>query len=125
MLIAQNWRLRGGVLFDLDKYKYDQRALPHAVRRLSDRACDDDAACLSPIAGCSRRRRPRFGLNYTDECTIFDVSYTQSYADRQAGSTKDTRTVMFRLELRTLGEISYSQSLDGQTVGDGVTSSTR
>ena len=52
------------------------------------------------------------GLNYTDECTVFDVSYTQSYADRQVtGAAKDTRTVMFRLELRTLGEISYSQNL--------------
>ncbi len=64
-----------------------------------------------------------FGINYTDECTVFDVSYSQSYADRQSGATKDTRTVMFRLELRTLGELSYSQNLDGSTVGDGVTSS--
>ena len=57
-------------------------------------------------------------------CTVFDVSYSQSYADRQSGATKDTRTVMFRLELRTLGEISYQQNLGGaSSTGDGVTSS--
>ena len=64
-----------------------------------------------------------FGINYTDECTVFDISYSQSYADRQSGATKDTRTVMFRLELRTLGELSYTQNLDGASTGDGVTSS--
>ena len=52
------------------------------------------------------------------------MSYTQSYADRGvagASNAKDTRTVMFRLELRTLGEISYSQNLSESTVGDGIT----
>ncbi len=124
LLVTPNWRLRAGVLFDLDKYKYDREiriaqytswlASPTTIAQ--PRYVDSR---LMQTAATS------FGINYTDECTVFDVSYSQSYADRQTGATKDTRTVMFRLELRTLGELSYSQNLDGSTVGDGVTSSTR
>lgn len=78
---------------------------------------------IYPNTGPFQTASTSFGLNYTDECTVFDISYSQSYADRQAGSTKDTRTVMFRLELRTLGEISYSQNLSASSSSDGVSSS--
>lgn len=124
ILVAQNWRLRGGVLFDLDKYKYDRERYRTQYAAYSA-APATTALPTYPNTGLFQTASTSVGLNYTDECTIFDVSYTQSYADRQAGATKDSRTVMFRLELRTLGEISYSQNLDGQTVGDGVSSSTR
>ena len=119
--VAQNWRLRGGVLFDLDKYKYDRERF--RTQYASYLAAPGSTAPIYPNTGLFQTASTSVGLNYTDECTIFDVSYSQSYADRQSGATKDTRTVMFRLELRTLGEISYSQNLDGQTVGDGVSSS--
>ncbi|MFN3672011.1 MAG: LPS-assembly protein LptD, partial [Bosea sp. (in: a-proteobacteria)] len=119
--VAQNWRLRGGVLFDLDKYKYDRERF--RTQYASYLAAPGSTAPIYPNTGLFQTASTSVGLNYTDECTIFDVSYSQSYADRQSGATKDTRTVMFRLELRTLGEISYSQNLDAQAVGDGVSSS--
>jgi LPS-assembly protein len=76
-----------------------------------------------PNTGPFQTASTSLGLNYTDECTVFDLSYSQSYADRQAsGTAKDTRTVMFKLELRTLGQITYSQNLNGSSAGDGVTS---
>lgn len=114
--VAENWRVRGSVLFDLDKYKYDREQWRAAY------AAGTATVATYPNTGPFQTASTSLGLNYTDECTVFDVSYSQSYADRQAGATKDTRTIMFRLELRTLGEISYSQNL-GSTTGDGVSSS--
>jgi LPS-assembly protein len=122
VLVTPNWRLRAGVLFDLDKYKYDREV---RISQFTTWAASPSTV-TQPRYIDSRLLQTAstsFGINYTDECTVFDVSYSQSYADRQSGATKDTRTVMFRLELRTLGELSYSQNLDGSTVGDGVTSS--
>lgn len=123
LLVTPNWRVRAGVLFDLDKYKYDRevRANQYAAWLASPSTV---AVPKYTDTGLFQAASTSFGLNYTDECTVFDVSYSQSYADRQSGATKDTRTVMFRLELRTLGEISYSQNLgSGSSTGDGVTSS--
>lgn len=121
--VAENWSVRAGVLFDLDKYKYDRER----YRDLYAAYLTNPSSIVAPVypnTGPFQTAGTSFGLNYTDECTIFDISYSQSYADRQAGATKDTRTVMFRLELRTLGEISYSQNLGGSsTAGDGVSSS--
>jgi LPS-assembly protein len=120
VLVAQNWRLRAGVLFDLDKYKLDRENFRTAYASF---LTNGGVAPAYPNTGPFQTASTSFGINYTDECTVFDVSYSQSYADRQSGATKDSRTVMFRLELRTLGEISYSQNLDSSSVGDGVSSS--
>jgi LPS-assembly protein len=118
--VAENWRLRAGVLFDLDKYKYDRERWRDAAAAAAAAAT---AAPAYPNTGPFQTAATSFGINYTDECTVFDVSYSQSYSDRQAGATKDTRTIMFRLELRTLGEINYSQNLGNTTsTSDGVSS---
>lgn len=119
---AQYWSVRGSVLFDLDKFKYDRERYRDALALYQA----NPAAYTNPIypnTGPFQTAAASLGLRYQDECTIFDVSYSQSYADRQAGAKNDTRTVMFRLELRTLGEISYSQNLGSTSSGDGVASS--
>ncbi len=120
--VTSNWRLRAGVLFDLDKYKYDREVFR---TQYTAWMASPSTIAMPKYAngGLFQTASTSFGINYTDECTVFDVSYSQSYADRQSGTTKDTRTVMLRLELRTLGELSYSQNLDTSSVGDGVTSS--
>jgi LPS-assembly protein len=122
VMVAQNWRVRAGVLFDLDKYKYDRERFREAYTSYLGSPATQPLPTF-PNSGLFQTASTSVGINYTDECTVFDVSYSQNYADRQSGATKDTRTVMFRLELRTLGEISYSQNLDGSTVGDGVSAS--
>lgn len=122
MSFAQYWSVRGSVLFDLDKFKYDRERYRDALALYQA----NPAAYTNPIypnTGPFQTAAASLGLRYQDECTIFDVSYSQSYADRQAGAKNDTRTVMFRLELRTLGEISYSQNLGTSSSGDGVASS--
>lgn len=123
---AQYWSVRGSVLFDLDKYKYDRERYRDALALYQS----NPAAYSNPTypnTGPFQTASTSVGLRYQDECTIFDVSYIQSYADRAVNGarTNDTRTVMFRLELRTLGEISYSQSLGSSSSGDGVSSSSR
>lgn len=120
--VTSNWRLRAGVLFDLDKYKYDREVFR---TQYTAWLASPSTIAIPKYAngGLFQTASTSFGINYTDECTVFDVSYSQSYADRQSGTTKDTRTVMLRLELRTLGELSYSQNLDTSSTGDGVTSS--
>jgi LPS-assembly protein len=120
--LVQNWRLRAGVLFDLDKYKYDRERYRDSLATYLA-AGSVGTAPVYPNTGPFQTASTSLGLNYTDECTVFDISYSQSYADRQAGATKDTRTVLFRLELKTLGQITYSQNLDGSAVGDGVSAS--
>jgi LPS-assembly protein len=119
---AQYWTVRGSVLFDLDKYKYDRERYRDALALYAANPAGGTVP-VYPNTGPFQTASASVGLRYQDECTIFDVSYSQSYADRQAGATKDTRTVMFRLELRTLGEISYSQNLGSSSSGDGVASS--
>lgn len=119
--LAQGWKLRTSVLFDLDKYKYDRERYRDAYSNYLLYPASYPVP-VYPNTGPFQTASTGFGINYTDECTIFDVSYSQSYGDRQAGATKDTRTVMFRLELKTLGQITYSQNLDGAAVGDGVSS---
>lgn len=118
---AQFWSVRGSVLFDLDKYKYDRERYRDAYI-LNQLYPASYAAPAYPKTGPLQTAALSAGLRYQDECTIFDVTYSQSYADRQAGAKNDTRTVMFRLELRTLGEISYSQNLGATSAGDGVAS---
>ncbi len=113
--VTSNWRVRGGVLFDLDKYKYDRERWRLAYTPVN--------TSPYPNTGLLQTASASVGLNYTDECTIFDISYSQSYADRQSGATRDTRTVLFRLELRTLGEIAYSQNLGAVSAGDGIAAS--
>jgi LPS-assembly protein len=115
--VTQNWKLRAGVLFDLDKYKFDRERYRDALAAFQ--VSPVGTPPIYPRTGLFQTASTSFGINYTDECTIFDIAYSQNYADRQSGATKDSRTVLFRLELRTLGEIALQQNLDGAT-GDGV-----
>jgi LPS-assembly protein len=51
-----------------------------------------------------------FGIAYDDECLTLSIAYSQThegYTDLQP-----TRALNFRLQLRTLGETSYSQNLN-------------
>lgn len=118
---AQFWSVRGSVLFDLDKFKYDRERYRDAYTTYIANPASITAP-IYPKTGPFQTASLSLGLRYQDECTIFDIAYSQSYADRQAGAKEDTRTVMFRLELRTLGEISYSQNLGATSTGDGVAS---
>ena len=50
------------------------------------------------------------GAGYKDECSLFEVSYSESMGGATLGVTQRNRTVMFRIELRTLGGTRFSQT---------------
>ena len=50
------------------------------------------------------------GAGYKDECSLFEVSYSESLGGATLGVTQRNRTVMFRIELKTLGGTRFSQS---------------
>lgn len=67
-----------------------------------------------------------FGIlgGYNDECTTFQLSYTNNYVDNGAGAFNHNQTVMVNLQLRTLGDTNFSHNFlsttSGQTAGSPV-----
>lgn len=47
---------------------------------------------------------------YKDDCTTFQLSYTNTYQDNGTGSFNHNQTFMLTLQLRTLGDTHFSQS---------------
>ncbi len=50
------------------------------------------------------------GAGYKDECALFEVSYSEALGAALTGVTQRNRTLMFRIELKTLGGTRFSQS---------------
>jgi LPS-assembly protein len=50
------------------------------------------------------------GGGYKDECSLFEVSYSESMGGATLGVVQRNRTLMFRIELKTLGGTRFSQS---------------
>ena len=50
------------------------------------------------------------GAGYKDECSLFEVTYAESMGGATLGVAQRNRSVMFRIELRTLGATRFSQS---------------
>ncbi len=100
--LTANWHLSGSVLVDLDRY------LGSSVV-----ANTRDKFAVSAYS---------FGLGYMDECTILSVNYvvTPQYISSTSGEREANHSVLFRLELRTLGQASYRQSIGAGTAEDGI-----
>ena len=75
----------------------------------------------SPTTAHYRRRDPlhlnqvSLGVGYMDECTTFSVNYIMTPRDDSLASGERDRnqTLLFRLELRTLGAATVQQQLSG------------
>jgi LPS-assembly protein len=105
--VTANWSLSGSVLLDLDKYLDIRKELAGDV--LARVQGDTSKA----ITGAS------LGVTYADECTTLSVSYAMSPRQLANGTTESDRTLLVRLDLRTLGQTNYRQSYGAQTQ-DGV-----
>ncbi len=119
---VKGWTARGTVLFDMDKYLADRETF----RTNYANWVSNPGIYTQPIRPKSDALYPTaisLGLQYRDECTIFDVNYTKQLADRFNGARQDGHTLLFRLELRTLGGVSYTQRLGtASTTSDGISS---
>lgn len=94
--LPANWRLSGSVLFDLDRYLTDRQS--HLANPALYPTYDSNPFRVASTS---------VGLGYKDECTDFSVIYARSVSDFVTGTKQSGHTVLFRLELKNLGDASY------------------
>ncbi len=103
--ITENVALNGNVIFDLSRHLYngDPGLLP-TVR----------AAPLFSVAGLG------VGATYNDDCTTLGVQYTSVLQANGAGQTVRNQTVLFSLQLRTVGDTRVRSNIGELAVQDGL-----
>jgi LPS-assembly protein len=106
--VTTNWSVSGSVLLDLDKY-LDTRRDYLATGLLAQYQTDS----LKAVSGAS------LGVTYADECTTLSVSYAMSPRQLSNGTTESDKTLLVRLDLRTLGQTNIRQRFGAETQ-DGV-----
>ena len=90
--ITPNYFTQGNVTFDMSRHLYPASLIggsnngPFAVAALG------------------------IGAGYTDECTTFTLNYSSVYQDTGTGTFERNQTVLLSLQLRTLGDASFSRS---------------
>jgi LPS-assembly protein len=113
--LTPNWFVTGSVLLDLDRYLQTRDSYLNAYLANPSAAVykREDRAHVSAVS---------LGVGYIDECTTFTVSYSMSPRDIAVTSGEKNRnqTLLFTLELRTLGQISGTQNLGNQASQEGV-----
>jgi LPS-assembly protein len=111
--ITPNWYVSGSVLLDLDRYLVARETYRVAYDANPATAVYDREK-VAYVAGMS------LGLGYMDECTTFAVSYSVTPRDvtLTSGEREQNHTIAFSLELRSLGEVGYTQRLGGSTSDD-------
>jgi LPS-assembly protein len=102
--LSKHWSASGSVLFDLTRFLDERPNLKPGAKGVGRFA----------VASTT------FGLGYADECTTFSVNYTAVPKDGVFGSKNQDRSVMLRLELRTLGDIGVTQTLDNEPGQGGL-----
>ncbi|NIX77079.1 LPS-assembly protein LptD [Microvirga terricola] len=104
--LTPNWYVSGSVLLDLDRNLLARQTFAQQLFTTPDTAVFNhmDKAYLTSMT---------LGLGYADECTTLTVNYTVAPRNIAvtSGEKERTHTVLFRLELRTLGEVSFSQNI--------------
>ena len=87
-----NYFAQGNVTFDMSRHLYPEALIggsnngPFAVAALG------------------------IGAGYTDECTSFSLNYSSVYQDNGTGTYERNQTVLVSLQLRTLGDATFSRS---------------
>ena len=100
--IDKNYFASGSVIFDLSRHLYNQTL-----------GIGGHAGLLS-LAGLG------LGLGYTDDCTTFTVNYASVYTEKAMSGPVRNQTLLFQLQLRTLGDTRFQSSLGDIKVQDGL-----
>ena len=99
--VTDNIYVNGTVMFDMARYQYD--VAPQKTPRLSPN-----------LYG--------LGIGYKDDCTTFGLNYTSYLNDSSAGDRGRNQSLMFTLQLRTLGDIKGRTSIGASSgSSDGIT----
>jgi LPS-assembly protein len=115
--LPNNWFVSGSVLLDLDRYLLDRDVVINAQ--------------IAPIIDPTQRLlrynnsplRPTsvgLGFGYIDECTTFTVNYIRDTADNVGAVRTTNTTVLFRLELKNLGQAGYRYTSSTTGAGDAI-----
>ena len=101
---SPNYFAQGNVTFDMSRHLY-----PASVIGYTDPG-------LFSVASLG------LGAGYTDECTTFSFNYSSMYQDNGSGSLVRNQTFLVTLQLRTLGDAKFSQSIlaNAPNAFDGV-----
>ena len=116
-----NWSVGGSVLFDLDRYleARDLYAQTYTTYAAQYGAAAANTALVYKKTDPYTIAQTAFSLAYRDECTIFSVNYAVTPRVGASGERDTDRTILVRLELRTLGQTNVSQSFT-TTTADGI-----
>jgi LPS-assembly protein len=104
-----NWYLSGSVLVDLDRFLINRSLDPAPGTKYGSK----DGFSVSAMS---------LGIGYMDECTVFSINYVVAPQDLTvtSGERDANQSLLFRLELRTLGQASYRQSIGTAIAEDGI-----
>jgi LPS-assembly protein len=105
------WSVSSSVIFDMDRYVYDRD-----LRLTTPANVYVGKYNNSPFRPSSYG----LGIRYDDECTIFSVNYIRSVADNLGAAKTTTSTVLFKLELKHLGQLNYRQTSAVAATPDGT-----
>jgi LPS-assembly protein len=119
--ITPNWSIGGSVLFDLDRYLEVRDANALMYQQYAS-----NPALASLLSSAAFRKsdpwtvaQTSLAATYRDECTTLSIIYNQTPRLAATGLRDTDRTVLVRLELRTLGQSNASQSIT-TTTADGI-----
>lgn len=96
-----------------DNYWVSATALLDLDRHLADKDLNTKTALVYPAS-------LGLGFGYKDECTTLSINYLNSLTDVVNGTRVRTQQVMFKLELRTLGELKVKGGQTHIGVGDSI-----
>ena len=119
--LTPNWSVGGSVLFDLDRYLDSRDTFTqnyvNNLAKLGQAAANATVYNRSELWSITQTG---ISLGYKDECTTFSINYAITPRVAATGERETDRTVLVRLELRTLGQTALSQALNTNRTADGV-----
>jgi LPS-assembly protein len=115
--ITPRWSIGTSFLFDLDRYLTSRDNFAAAYTNfLANQIAWPSIHFDPPVYTRPSTLTPistSLSLSYTDECTTFGITYSQSPREiaLASGEKERVQTLLVRLELRTLGEANIRQNL--------------
>ena len=121
--LTPNWSVGASFLLDLDR-NLDQKESYLAAYAANLAAGGPALANTTAYnrAGPISIAQSALTLGYKDECTTFSINYATTPRIAATGERDTDRTVLVRLELRTLGQANFSQALGTSNTSDGIAS---
>ncbi|MGL4242397.1 MAG: LPS-assembly protein LptD [Beijerinckiaceae bacterium] len=113
MQLPNNWFVNGSVLLDLDRYLLDRDVVVNAQIAGNPNVFKYNSSPFRPAS-------VGLGFGYIDECTTFTVNYLREIGDSLGAVRTTNSTVMFRLELKHLGQASYRYTANTSGPGDAI-----